>query len=208
MPARTNERWPPADTLVHYLRDFARAQVSAGRVLFGATVNTIARPGPNDPTTQRFPAHHQDFVITLALRADPNDPGSPATPATLRCGAVVIATGLPVPHIPANVPGIELAEGYEHQPATGEAYDDLAVAVLGMGNAGLETYDSLSAHAAYVHVLPGRGRRKRAERLSWESRYVGDVRALNAGLLDSYLLKSLDGGVSDGLSVCSPPTYF
>lgn len=28
---------------------------------------------------------------------------------------------------------------------------------------------------------------------SWESRYVGNVRAINAGLLDSYLLKSLDG---------------
>lgn len=32
------------------------------------------------------------------------------------------------------------------------------------------------------------------EFLSWESRYVGAVRALNTELLDSYLLKSLDGG--------------
>ena len=31
----------------------------------------------------------------------------------------------------------------EHQPPTGEAADNLSVAVLGMGNAGLETYDSL-----------------------------------------------------------------
>ena len=31
--------------------------------------------------------------------------------------------------------------------------------------------------------------------VSWESRYVGDVRAINAGILDAYLLKSLDGGL-------------
>ena len=29
--------------------------------------------------------------------------------------------------------------------------------------------------------------------LAWESRYVGNIRAINAGLLDAYLLKSLDG---------------
>ena len=201
MTERTKERWPPADTLVRYLQDFAQSQIGAGRVLFGATVTTIAHAQLDD-TTQRFPAHNRDFVLALTLAADFNSSASSTTPATLRCGAVVVATGLPAPHIPASVPGIDLAEGYEHQPATGEAYDGLAVAVLGMGNAGLETYDSLSSHAAYVHVLPGRGRKNRAERLSWESRYVGDVRALNAGLLDSYLLKSLDGGVSDGLSVC------
>jgi hypothetical protein len=29
--------------------------------------------------------------------------------------------------------------------------------------------------------------------VAWESRYVGNLRAINAGLLDAYLLKSLDG---------------
>ena len=29
--------------------------------------------------------------------------------------------------------------------------------------------------------------------LSWESRYVGNIRAINAGIFDAYLLKSLDG---------------
>ena len=33
------------------------------------------------------------------------------------------------------------------------------MAVLGMGNAGLETYDAMANHAAYVHVMPGRGGR-------------------------------------------------
>ena len=33
--------------------------------------------------------------------------------------------------------------------------------------------------------------------MAWESRYVGNLRALNAALLDAYLLKSLDGGFED-----------
>ena len=84
------------------------------------------------------------------------------------------------------------------------ADDCMARSITGMGNSGLETYDAMSNHAAYVHVLPGRGRKKKAKALAWESKYVGDVRVINAGLLDAYLLKSLDGGVSNGLTVARP----
>ena len=189
MTERTAERWPAADVLVDYLQDYAKAQVLQGRILFGATVDSITYADPLSPHVHSTTATHRDFQLALTLgpNAGPSASGASPASASIRCGAVVVATGLPTPFVPTNVPGIELAEGYEHQPPTGEAADNLSVAVLGMGNAGLETYDSLSSHAAYVHVLPGRGRRKRAERLSWESRYVGDVRALNAGLLDSYL---------------------
>ena len=36
--------------------------------------------------------------------------------------------------------------------------------------------------------------------LSWESRYPGNLRAINAGILDAYLLKSLDGGLPVGVA--------
>ena len=39
---RTKERWPPADTLVEYLSDFAQVQVTAGRIRF----NTSVAPHP------------------------------------------------------------------------------------------------------------------------------------------------------------------
>ena len=50
-----------------------------------------------------------------------------------------------------------------------------------------------------MHVVPGRLKPETTQPndpssyLSWESRYVGSVRAINAGLFDAYLLKSLDG---------------
>ena len=39
----------------------------------------------------------------------------------------------------------------------------------------------------------------RSPMVSWEARYPGAVRALNADLLDSYLLKSLDGAPAAGV---------
>ena len=47
--------------------------------------------------------------------------------------------------------------------------------------------------------------------VSWESRYPGNLRAINAGILDAYLLKSLDGGLPVGVAedmymiACGPP---
>ena len=69
------------------------------------------------------------------------------------------------------------------------------------GNAGLETADAAAPYANFVHVLPGRPRdstegEDQHDLVSWESRYVGNVRAINAGLFDAYLLKSLDGAAA------------
>ena len=49
----------------------------------------------------------------------------------------------------------------------------------------------MAEHAGYVHVWKGRTPENidrdafASEFLSWESRYVGNVRAINAALLDS-----------------------
>lgn len=44
--------------------------------------------------------------------------------------------------------------------------------------------------AAYVHLL---GRSASRVRLAWETHYPGDVRAVHNHLLETYLLKSMDG---------------
>ena len=59
-------------------------------------------------------------------------------------------------------------------------------------------------HPCMTHSIPTpvafpHGCMAAQETVSWESRYVGDVRVINAGLLDAYLLKSLDGAPSAGL---------
>jgi hypothetical protein len=119
--------------------------------------------------------------------------------------------------------GIEHTIGYEDLPPTGESFEGQAVAVLGMGNGAMETADALGPYVNYVHLFAGRGPpgdllgteanpepligkgvlptvaegggkgKDQHTFVSWESRYVGNVRAINAGLLDAYLLKSLSG---------------
>ena len=104
--------------------------------------------------------------------------------------------------------------GYEQLPATGERFEEQTVAVFGYGNAAFETVDAISPYANYVHMFGGRTNSERFAKdahqfVSWESRYVGDLRALNAGTLDAYTLKSLDGiglGELNGLKMvkCGP----
>lgn len=91
--------------------------------------------------------------------------------------------------------------GYEELPENGKTFEGKAVMVLGMGNAAMETADALAPYTNYVHVIPGRlhdsmSGPDKHNVLSWESRYVGNVRAINAGLFDAYLLKSLDGAAT------------
>jgi hypothetical protein len=114
-----------------------------------------------------------------------------------------MATGLGKPNVPPDIDGIELTEGYEDLPEDGEAFEGKAVAVFGMGNAAFETADAVGMYSNYIHMYTGRKRRSdkgepsgkstEQEFTSWESRYVGNLRAINAGMLDAYLLKSLDG---------------
>eukprot|EP00041_Stephanoeca_diplocostata_P017752 m.364396 g.364396 ORF g.364396 m.364396 type:complete len:381 (-) comp20808_c0_seq36:3472-4614(-) len=86
---------------------------------------------------------------------------------------------------------------FMYLPRTGESFEGKTVAILGAGNAAFEAADVLAPHVNYVHVNKGHKvpptHQEIAQFVSWESRYVGGLRAMNAQLLDSYLLKSLDG---------------
>ena len=56
------------------------------------------------------------------------------------------------------------------------------------GNAGFETAQNLVGAAAYIHMM-SRSRVRQA----YQTHYVGDLRAINNQLVDTYQLKSLDG---------------
>ena len=220
MTARTAERWPPADILVDYLKDFAQEQDAAGRIVYNSSVAKISRATDTSTGTGTTPAS-EPFDVTVIDTTE----GSAANTRVVRCGAVVNAAGIAVPNIPTTLSGIEHTDGYEDLPETGEGFERQSVAVLGFGNAAFETADALAPYANYVHLMPGRHRELDAHQehpeatahtrdddddvdtasfanegikdlhdfVSWESRYVGNLRAINAGLLDAYLLKSLDG---------------
>lgn len=107
------------------------------------------------------------FTLSVTIRA--------GTPATYLCHAVVAATGVDVPNIPSYIPGIELAEGYEDMPASGDSYEQQSVAVLGVGNSAFEIGNALATAVNYVHLFNGRmWRQEETERrlfTAWESRY-------------------------------------
>ncbi|XP_074511715.1 FAD-dependent oxidoreductase domain-containing protein 2-like [Sebastes fasciatus] len=104
-----------------------------------------------------------------------------------KCSVLLVATGLWVPQKVEFV-GSELVEGYESISTNPEDYKDQAVLILGKGNSAFETAQSILGRASRVHMLSSS-----PVRLAWQTHYVGDLRAVNNELLDTYQLKSLDG---------------
>jgi len=106
----------------------------------------------------------------------------------ITCKYLVVATALERPLVP-NMEGIELAEGYESVDVREEAYEDQRVLVLGLGNAAFEAANRAQGTAGYVHMI---GRSHGGLKQSYFTHYVGDLRAVNNGVLDTFFLKSLD----------------
>jgi thioredoxin reductase len=99
------------------------------------------------------------------------------------CDRLIVATGLARPNIP-DIPGIELAESYTETSIDPEDFVGQAVMVLGKGNSGFETADNLVQTTAVLHMLS-----PEPVRLAWQTHYVGNLRAVNNNLLDTYQLK-------------------
>lgn len=97
---------------------------------------------------------------------------------------LIVATGLSKPYIPP-VPGIELTEDYTVTSVDPEDFKNQKVLIVGKGNSGFETADNLVGTAAVIHVLSPEN-----IKMAWKSHYVGNLRAVNNNLLDTYQLKS------------------
>ncbi|MCA9690748.1 MAG: NAD(P)-binding domain-containing protein [Myxococcales bacterium] len=164
----TKEYFPPADALVEYLGQFAREFDL--QIHYGVTVAQISK------TT----AEH---AFEVRDRAG----------GRWRGKRLIVATGLYRPFIP-DIPGIELAVGYEDMSLDRSDYRNKSVLILGKGNSALETADHLIADAAVIHVLS-----PSPVTLAWDTRHVGHVRAVNNNFFDTYHLKSqnaaIDGNV-------------
>jgi len=113
--------------------------------------------------------------------------------ATHTATALIVATGVSQPNIPA-IPGIELAEQYSDVPIDPQEFANQRVLIIGKGNSAFETADNLIEHAALIHLVS-----PRHLRLAWKTHFVGNLRAINNHLLDTYLLKAqnvvIDGEV-------------
>jgi thioredoxin reductase len=100
---------------------------------------------------------------------------------------LIIATGISQPYIP-SIPGIELAENYADVSINPEDFINQKVLIIGKGNSGFETADNLMATAALIHIAS-----PHSIKMAWKTKYVGNLRAVNNNLLDTYQLKSQNG---------------
>lgn len=164
----SKDYFPSADDLVRYLNRFAEALELDIR--YGARVTRVDRRDESGP-------------FTVA-----DDQGR-----TYRCTCLIIGTGVGLPHVP-EVPGIELAEGYETMSLDREQFENRSVLILGKGNSAFETADHLIPSASVIHVLS-----PTPLRLAWDSRFVGHLRAVNNNLLDTYHLKSQNAVIDANL---------
>eukprot|EP00656_Telonema_subtile_P053101 TRINITY_DN757_c0_g1_i17.p1 TRINITY_DN757_c0_g1~~TRINITY_DN757_c0_g1_i17.p1 ORF type:complete len:687 (-),score=120.94 TRINITY_DN757_c0_g1_i17:110-2170(-) len=178
MTERSEERWPHADVLVEYLKDFSEQQ--RAHIQYQTSVEEVIKDKASG-----------DFNLKLHSQANGH--------RNVKCNVVVMASGLHVPNMPASsVAGLDLTMGYEDLPTDSRVFQERTVLVLGTGNSAFEAVDSLAPWVNYVHMM---NPRFTPITPSWETRYVGSPRALNIGALDAYLLKSLDGGLGNPFGV-------
>jgi thioredoxin reductase len=100
------------------------------------------------------------------------------------CKRLIMATGVSKPYLPP-IPGIELAENYSDVSVDPEDFQNQRVLIIGKGNSGFETADRLAATTAAIHVVS-----PTSISMAWKTRYVGNLRAVNNSILDTYQLKS------------------
>ena len=157
----SKEYFPPADSMVEYLNTFARHHELAIR--FGARVTRVSRGDGGG------------FVLTI---------GEGDVAETLTCDRLLVATGTSCEHIP-DFPGVDLAETYGNVSIDPEDFRGQRVMVIGKGNSGFETADNLVETTTAIHMAS-----PTPIRLAWKTHFVGDLRAINNNLLDTYQLKS------------------
>ncbi|XP_038406614.1 FAD-dependent oxidoreductase domain-containing protein 2 [Canis lupus familiaris] len=166
--------FPDAGDMVRYLGDFAdRLRL---RVLYNTTIAHVTL----DKDRQAWNGHY--FILT------------DQTGQAHRCSVLLVATGLWVPN-QVDFPGSEHVEGYESVSVDPRDFEGQNVLILGRGNSAFETAENILGVTNFIHMLS----RSRV-RLSWATHYVGDLRAINNGLLDTYQLKSLDGLLESDLT--------
>jgi len=103
----------------------------------------------------------------------------------LSAKVLIVATGLSKAWLPLSIPGIEIVKTYCDMEVNGEIYNNKRVLVLGKGNSAFETADALIEHASMIHLSS-----PSPLKMAWTTHYVGHLRAINNGILDTYQLKS------------------
>lgn len=166
--------YPDANDMVRYLSDFAERL--GLHVLYNTTIAHVT-------VNKDRGAWNGHYFILTDHRGQ-----------AYQCSVLLVATGLSVPN-QVDFPGSEYVDGYESVSVDPKDFEGQNVLILGRGNSAFETAENIFSVTNFIHMLS----RSRV-RLSWATHYVGDLRAINNGLLDTYQLKSLDGLLESDLT--------
>ena len=180
----SEELYPPKEAMLRYLSTYASKYELNPHIHYSVAVGKVARTRE----ARRAGSLRLRFRLLLEVSGDAaSSLPQAAQTASLGCGVVVVAAGLPDPTFPRSAPGIEFTEGYEDfDPATAaEKYRNTRVLILGTGNSAFEVANNISGVANIVQLCS-----RNPPRFSWQTHYAGDVRSINAAFLDLYQLKS------------------
>lgn len=109
---------------------------------------------------------------------------------TYTCRRLIVATGFAQSYIPP-IPGIELCENYTDCSVAPEDFTGQRVLIIGKGNSAFETANNLLETTATIHLCS-----PHPVTMAWKTHFVGNLRSVNDGFLDTYQLK-LQNGILD-----------
>lgn len=161
-PEYSQELYPPRETLVRYLEDFASKYQL--KIQFNTNIGQIHREKDGD----------RHFVL---MTKDGTE---------YRCKRLIMATGAVKAVVP-DIEGIELAENYADYDTNPERFINKRVVILGGGNSAFEAANDIAGHAAVVFIMIGNNLVHHA----WNSHFSGDLRSYNNTILDMVQLKAL-----------------
>lgn len=153
--------FPHADSLVKYMEDFIRTYNI--RLEYSKNVVSIGRE-------QRG----ADKVFIVAC----------ADGSAFEAKRLFVCTGYANERIP-QIEGAEHVVSYSRVEVDPERFKNKRVLIIGKGNSAFETGDNLVEVAASIHLIS-----PSPLRFAWKTHYVGDLRAVNNNLVDTYQLKS------------------
>ena len=102
----------------------------------------------------------------------------------LECEVLIVATGVSKANIPM-IKGIEHSENYTDMSLDLDAFENQRVLIIGKKNSAFETADHIVSSASMIHLCS-----PQSIKMAWKTHYVGDLRAINNNVLDTYQLKS------------------
>ncbi|KAI8912151.1 pyridine nucleotide-disulfide oxidoreductase-domain-containing protein [Powellomyces hirtus] len=166
--AFSKDYFPQADRLVDYLQEFAdRFKIP---VSYQSSVRSV----------HRLP--DSKFLLQVVR----SNAGAERESQWYTCDKLIWAAGVPTAYIPPEfTQWKDCFVTYADMTLDLDHFDDKRVLIVGKGNSAFETADHLVPVTRHITVCS-----PSPIKLAYNTHYVGNVRALNHGFLDTYQLKS------------------